>query len=313
MSYKGKWKGAKASDERRDIHAEITAKIIADLEAGTVPWLKPWETGARFSGMPRNAVSKRRYSGINVVLLWMTAQDRGYVSSEWLTFKQAKELGGSVKAGEKGTTVVFYKQLSFAEKTESGDVENRSVMMAKAYTVFNVEQCDGLKLKEAPAPVVCEATPEGLDAAYMLAVKRTGATIEHHGAEAYYAPARDIVVMPPVALFKDCAGYQATLAHELVHWTGHKSRLDRFDGVPNKIDYAFEELVAELGAAYTCAEFNIRGELRHAGYIKSWIAHLKQDKRAILRAASRASRAVAFLYPTAEEIDTSDAAEPMAA
>lgn len=290
----------KASKERRDVHLEITNKIVAELEQGAAPWVKPWTGNARHSGLPRNAITKRRYSGINVVVLLMAQQANGWASSEFLTFKQAQERGGNVRKGEKGTLVVFYKKLRFEETNDQGEAEVKTPMMVRGYTVFNVEQCDGLNLKGTPEPVQ-GVEPEELSEAFMQDVQKTGIRIEHGGARAFYTPTLDYVQMPKLADFKNAAGYMATLAHELVHATGHKSRLDRgFDKVPSKQEYAAEELVAELGAAFTCREYGIQHEeLRHAGYISSWISLLKADKKAIFRAASKASKATAYLYPEA--------------
>jgi antirestriction protein ArdC len=313
-----------ASKERRDIHAEITGKIVAELGRGTIPWLKPWKTnGTGYLGMPRNAISRRKYSGINVVMLWMAAQESGYASNEWLTFKQAKEQGGHVRAGEKGTTVIFMKPISFAaqdaaggteplDRLQRGDDAEERRLIARAYTVFNVEQCDDLDLKRAPAPTFePAATKDGLNQAFEDAVRRTGIEVRHGGSQAFYKRSEDFVQMPPLETFLDCATYQATKAHELIHATGHKRRLDRLpDKSEGKRGYAFEELVAELGAAFTCCEFGITGDLRHASYIQSWIDLLTDDKRAIMRAASKASKAIAYLYPeSAEDIDNEETRE----
>ena len=301
--------GRKASKPRRDLHAEITGKIVAQLEKGCAPWLKPWETGARFSGLPRNARSKRNYSGINVLILWTEAVDKGYASSEWLTFKQAKEFGGTVKRGEKGVQVVFMKKLSYTDtNAETGEIETRTPMLLRSYTVFNVEQCEGLNIKAA-APIEANGDAESLDAAFMDAVAATGADIRHGGGRAYYTPTLDFIQMPKVEAFRDNGHYMATLAHELAHWTGHKSRLDRLSmaGEQGKQGYAFEELVAELSASFSCAEFGIEGDLRHAGYINSWIKLLKDDPKALFRAASRASKATAFLFPS-NAVDVKQAA-----
>lgn len=185
------------------------------------------------------------------------------------------------------------------------------LLMAKSYCVFNIEQCDNLVLKGTPAPVQTEGE---LQEAFTAAVARTGATIHTGGTSAHYAPSTDHIQMPPLESFYSTAGYQATLAHELVHWSGAKSRLDRVQvGDRKSASYAFEELIAELGAAFTCSEHGITGELRHASYIESWISLLKDDPKALMRAASRASKAVAFLYPeaAAEEADAAEAeAEP---
>ncbi len=307
-----------ARKERRDIHADITGKIIAQLEAGTVPWLKPWKTiGGTFGGMPRNAITRRRYSGINVVLLWMAAEEKGYASAEWLTFRQAQAAGGHVRAGEKATQIIFMKPSVRTVAGENGEDELRQSLIARAYTVFNVEQCDGLDTSRRsdpkPTPLLdgLKTSPDDLCAAFNEAVKRTGVDLRYGGPQAYYRPSSDHVQMPEIGDFTTGANHDATLAHEMVHWTGAKKRLDRFDTVKAIFDgrkgYAFEELVAELGAAFTCAEFGITGDLRHASYIESWIKLLKEDKRAVMRAASKASRAVAYLYPeSAEEIDSDE-------
>ena len=296
-------KGRKASKPRRDLHQEITDKIVAALEAGAAPWLKPWATGARDIGHPRNADTRRPYSGINILLLWIAQSVGGYTSTEWLTYKQAKARGGHVRKGEKGTEIIFYKQLSFKEMNEDGEEEERKPLLIRSYTVFNVEQCEDLKLPDKTVvPFEPAARPDGLDAHFMAMVHQTGAVIKHGGGRAYYTPTQDYVQMPDVEAFRDVADYQSTLAHELVHWTGHKSRLDRFDRTTQQ-GYAAEELVAEMGAAFLRAEYGIEGDLRHAGYITDWIKALKQDKRAIFRAASRASRAAAYLSPDPNQQD----------
>ena len=302
-------RGDKADKPRRDVHAEITQGIVKQLEAGTVPWLQPWTSSARFSGMPRNYVSKRPYSGVNVLLLWCAAQEKGYSSSEWLTFKQAKEKGGAVRKGEKATTIVFYKRLDIKETTDTGEQIDKQVLLAREYHVFNADQCDGLE-KASAEPSKATTSESDLLPEFITAVRRTGVDLRHGGNAAYYSPVLDYVQIPPVADFKSAAGYMATLAHEMVHWTGNKKRLDRFEGPTERTDYAFEELVAELGAAFTCAEFGIKGDLRHASYIKSWIKLLTDDKRALFRAASRASKAVAYLYPniSREAVDVAEAA-----
>lgn len=299
-------KGAKASKPRRDLHQDITDRVVKALEAGAAPWLQPWASGARHMGNPRNADTRRPYNGVNVLLLWMAQHAGGYTSSEWLTYKQAKARGGHVRKGEKGTEVIFYKKLTFKEVNDQGEEEERNPLLLRSYTVFNVEQCDGLKLPGTPEPIEANANPDDLNPAFMDMVRQTGADVRHGGGRAYYTPTLDYVQMPELAAFRDAAHYQATLAHELVHWTGHKTRLDRLDNKTQQ-GYAAEELVAEMGAAFLCAEYGITGDLRHEGYIADWIKALKDDKRAIFRAASRASKAAAFLSP-----ETNEQAAPLA-
>lgn len=296
-----KAKGGKASKPRRDLHAEITDRVVKALEGGAMPWLQPWTTGARHVGHPRNAHTRRKYNGINILLLWLAQHVNGYTSSEWLSYKQAKERGGHVRKGEKGTEIIFYKQLSFKEMNEQGEEEERNPLLMRSYTVFNVEQCDDLRLPDKSEPVFEPmADPDHLNPAFMAMVDQTGADIRHGGGRAYYSPSLDTVHMPNLETFRDGAHYQATMAHELIHWTGHKSRLDRLDAKTQQ-GYAAEELVAEMGAAFLCAEYGIEGDLRHEGYIESWVKALKEDKKAIFRAASRASKAAAFLSPDKTE------------
>jgi antirestriction protein ArdC len=297
----------KSHQERRDIHAEITGKMLAQLQAGTIPWLKPWNTTAGYSGFPRNAISKRAYSGVNVLILWCEADEKGYSSSEWLTFKQALDRGGHVRKGEQGTQIVLLKRLEKTEVDETGNEETKSFSMLRTFSVFNTEQCDGLNLKGAEVNVVPEATEDGLDKTFMEAVAATQIKIRHGGSSAHYAPATDHVQMPNVKDFRDVGCYQSTLAHELGHASGAKHRLNREPVVSGKgfgtPSYAFEELTAELCAAFTCAEFGLKGELRHADYLGHWIQVLKNDNKAIFSAASKASKAVAFLYPDVKQDD----------
>jgi antirestriction protein ArdC len=294
----------KSHQERRDIHAEITGKMLAQLQAGTIPWLKPWTTTAGYSGFPRNAISRRAYSGVNVLILWCEADEKGYASSEWLTFKQALDKGGHVRSGEQGTQIVLLKRLDKTEVSDTGEETTKSFSMLRTFTVFNVSQCDGLNLKGYEATLTGGATEDGLSVDFMNAVRATKIPFNHGGDRAYYSPTLDRIQMPELASFKDAGSYQATLAHELGHATGHKSRLNRQFGEGfGTPKYAFEELVAELCSAFTCAEFGLQGELRHADYLGHWIQVLKNDNKAIFSAASKASKAVAFLYPDVKQDD----------
>jgi antirestriction protein ArdC len=282
----------------RDIHQEVTDRIVAALETGVAPWVKPWKE-TKGGTMPHNAVTRRAYSGVNVLLLWIAAQEKGYAGSGWLTFKQAKELGGNVRKGEKATNIVFMKPLTFTETTEGGDTEEKSVLLARGYAVFNIEQCDGLpeRIHSQKADNLVEVET---DAAFNAWVAGTGASLRHGGNRACYSPSHDAITMPKPEQFRDLNSYKATLLHELTHWTGHKSRLDR--NLRNRFgsqEYAAEELVAELGAAFLCAELQVDGQLQHAEYIASWLKVLKADKRAIFTAASAASKAANYLKEAA--------------
>lgn len=266
-----------------DIYEEVTASIVAALEAGAAPWIKPWKNGSQ-PDLPYNAASGREYNGINQILLGM----HSYSSNGWLTFKQVKELGGSVRKGEKSALVVFWQ---FVRKEEEG--VTRTIPFAKAYRVFNIDQCDDLDEGKLKKFTPAEA---GAGAINDIAAK-AGAVVRHGGNRAFYAPSEDHIVMPGADAFDSEAAYDATLAHELIHWTGAKSRCDRQFGKRFGDDaYAFEELVAEIGAAFTCAKLGIeQSGLQHAGYVASWLKVLKNDKRAIFTAASKARDAVNFL------------------
>ena len=258
------------------------------MKQGDLPWIKPWSS-IGVSGMPRNAVTRRAYSGANVPLLWLTAHERGYTSNRWLTFKQAQEAGGTVRKGEKGSMVVFTS--TFERETDKG--ETKRVPFLKAFTVFALEQCDGLDgLNEKPAPINPHERDKDCDA--LLA--STGADIRHGEGRAYFNNNGDFIMLPPWETFKDASGYYGTALHELVHWTGHTSRCDRQFGKRfGDQAYAAEELVAELGAAFMCAEFGYDATTQHAAYVQSWIKLLEGDERAFLTAASKASKAVEYI------------------
>ena len=293
----------------RNLHAEISARIIEALRAGVVPWRKNW-TAQGAGQMPRNAVTKRTYSGVNVPLLWLTADAKGYTSPLWLTFKQALDQGGNVRKGEKGTTVVFVSTIEREDRETGKPVR---IPFLKAYTVFNVAQCDGLAILDASAPI----QPRHEDARDPLAdafLASTGATITHGEGRAYYRPREDRVNLPAFESFESASAYYATAFHELTHWTGAPTRLNReAKGRFGDRDYAVEELVAELGAAFLCAEFGFdNAELdQSASYIASWIKLLEDHERAFTAAASAASRAVDYMrgLAIAEADDAAQLAE----
>jgi antirestriction protein ArdC len=285
---------------RTDIYDRVTQKIIHDLEAGIRPWHRPWNPShaagrimlpLRHNGQP--------YHGINILMLWCAADEKGYSSPIWMTFKQALELGARVRKGEQGSPVVYASTLTRAETDEaSGEETSHEIPYLKSYTVFNVDQIDGLPAQyDPPAPADLQPVQRNADAdAYFHAL---GATIRHCGTQAYYSMSSDHVQMPPMETFRDPESYYATLAHELTHWTRHPSRLDRDFGRKRWGDegYAMEELVAELGAAFLCASLQLTTETPrdHAGYIGSWIKVLKDDHRAIFAAAAHAQRAADYL------------------
>ena len=283
-----------------DVYTRITDQIVEALEAGVRPWMKPWDAEhaagritrpLRHNGIP--------YAGINVVMLWSSAVAQGFAAPIWMTYRQAKQLGGFVKKGEKGSLVVYANTITRTETDkETGEDEEREIPFMKGYSVFNVDQIEGL-----PEHFYAVAEPK-LDPVQRIEraerfFAETGAEIRHGGNQAYYAVGTDYVQMPPFVSFKDAESYYATLAHECTHWTRHPSRLDRDFGRKRWGDegYAMEELVAELGSAFLAADLGLTPEVRddHAAYIASWLKVLKNDKRAIFTAASHAQKAADFL------------------
>jgi antirestriction protein ArdC len=293
----------------RNLHQEITARIIARLREGVVPWRQPWSEKG-FGVMPRNAVTERAYSGANVLLLWSRAQESGYPDPRWLTFNQAREAGGTVRKGEKGETVIYVSKVI---RTDD-DGAKRVIPFLKAYTVFNVAQCDGLAKLAAP-DARRAINPGQRDELADAFLSSTGATIRHGEARAYYAPGPDFVNLPPFETFKNASGYYATAFHELGHWTGAEKRLGRTFGKRfGDRSYAVEELVAELTSAFLCAEFAFDNDGQDAAYIATWITLLTEHDKAIVAAAAAASRAVEFMRDRAIAADEDDAVElPIAA
>jgi antirestriction protein ArdC len=278
----------------RDLYATVSARIVAELERGAAPWIKPW-SATPGANTPANAVSNRPYSGCNVVLLWM-AQAAGYRAPRFLTFKQALELGGNVRKGEHGTKVYFVKQLQVHDKGADDETATRLVPMLREYTVFNVEQCENLPDSVSTGKPMRVRNPDARDGLADDFLRSTGADVREGHGEACYIPSRDFISMPAFAGFKNADSFYNVAFHELTHWSGHKSRLDR--DLKNRFgskSYAAEELVAELGAAFLCAEFSFDGDVRNAGYIGNWIELLKADKRAFFTACSQASKAADYL------------------
>lgn len=286
-----------ADHARPDIHARITRQIIEQLEAGVRPWARPWTTSAattrplRHDGTP--------YSGINIILLWNEAASRGFTRSTWMTFRQAIAMGGCVRKGEHGATVVYANQLVRAETDEGGEEVETRIGFLKAYTVFNLDQIDGLGDHYPPTPDDI-ANPDARITGAETFFRNCRADLRHGGGSAFYAPGPDHVQMPDFASFHGAAGYYATLAHEMIHWTRHTTRLDRDMGRRRHGDpgYAREELVAELGAAFLCADLGLEPEPRedHAAYIGSWLRVLNDDTRLVFSAAAHAHRAVQYLH-----------------
>jgi antirestriction protein ArdC len=292
---------------KRDLYAEVSSRILAELEAGAVPWVKPW-SATPGANTPCNAVSNRPYSGCNVILLWM-AQAAGYRTPRFLTFKQASELGGNVRKGEHGTKVYFVKQLQVHDKGADDDSAARLVPMMREYTVFNVDQCENLPARVVTLGDVKPRNADERDATIDEFLATSGASIREGFGEAYYRPSDDVISLPRFEAFKNAAHFYSTAFHELGHWSGHRSRLAR--DLRHRFGeraYAAEELVAELCSAFLCAEFSIDGDLRHAGYIHNWIGLLKADSRAFFTACSKAQAAAYYLRGLALSDQQSDAA-----
>lgn len=287
-----------AQATRTDIYEEVTNQIVALLEVGTRPWSPSWASGAsslplRHEGTP--------YRGINILLLWSAAMMRGYANPYWMTYRQAHELGGQVRKGEKGNLVVhagtFTPKDDDTDQRQSGDDdEESSRSYLKKYVVFNVEQIDGLDMGKYPAPSIeirnRDERDSELDAAFAL----YPVPYSEGGTSAFYNSVSDRIQMPAFADFVSGNAFFATLAHEAVHSTGHRDRLNRETlhryGESREMRAA-EELIAEIGAAMLCAQLGMEPTERedHAAYVASWLTALRNDKRAIFRAATAAQSA----------------------
>ena len=307
----------RASGDRANLYDEITDRIIAELEGGRLPWVQPWGTSgvAAPIALPKNAATGRRYSGINVLILWGAVVERGYAGQSWLTFRQALALGGSVRKGERGTTVVYADRFVPGEERQRAQEtgkDARAIHFLKRFTVFNVEQCDGLPPELAATAPPAETSL--IEPRVKALIATSGADLRIGGERACYDVLGDFIRVPPPQAYFQPIDWHRTALHELGHWTGHASRLSR--EIANSFGskkYAQEELVAEMTAAFTCASLGIVPTVRHADYIGSWLEVLREDNRAIVRAASAASKAADFLLAFAPETevvtDDADTAE----
>ena len=285
--------------DRTNLYSEITDKIIAELEAGRVPWVQPWGTAAAKAplGLPKNACTDRQYSGVNVLLLWGAVIERGFSGQSWLTFRQALSLGGNVRKGERGTTVVYADRFVPEDEKrrarETGE-DAQVIPFLKRFTVFNTDQCENLPEDVATA---APPVPTGLIEPRVEAlIAATGIDFRIGGNRAFYVPKHDYVQVPPPQAYFEPINWHRTALHELGHATGHASRLGRdFSGSFGSKKYAFEELIAEINAAFCCASLGIAPTVRHADYIGSWLKVLREDNRAIVRAASQAGKAADWL------------------
>lgn len=303
----------RTGSNRTNLYDEITDKIIAELEAGRFPWVQPWgkATATAPLGLPRNASTGRSYSGINILILWGAVVQHGFPGQGWLTYRQAQSLGGNVRKGERGTTVVYADRFTPEDEKrrarESGE-EPGSIPFLKRFTVFNAAQCDGLPEDIAvamppPPPGLIEPRVEAL-------IGATGIDFRIGGDRAYYAPAHDYVQVPPPQAYFEPINWHRTALHEISHASGHRSRLDRdLSGSFGTKKYAFEELIAEVSSAFCCASLGIVPTVRHADYVGSWLEVMREDSRAIVRAASQASKAADWILahlPDAGDDTTTD-------
>lgn len=297
---------------KTDLYAVVTDRIVAALEQGNIPWVTPWAISPE-QALPANLSSGHRYRGVNVLLLNMVRAAQGYSLNRWLTFQQARSLGGHVRKGERGTEVVFFKMLDIKDVAGATghDGTAKVIPLLRSFTVFNAAQVDGLP-ESLVAPSALPDTFEPLAAAEDL-LRASGAVIKHEGDGAFYRPADDTITMPGRHAFVSADAYYGVALHELTHWTAHPSRCARtLSGRQHIEAYAFEELIAEMGSAFLCGHVGIHAELQHAAYIESWLQALRNDKRLIFSAASAAQKAVDFLMPQAQGAVPAKAAEVVA-
>lgn len=300
------------TETKFDIYQHVTDRIVAAIESGNVgTWRMPWHHQAPdnvrgFAMQPTN-VAGRPYRGVNVWLLMSEKLAKGYNSDVWGTYKAWQAAGAHVKKGEKGTLIVFWKQLTIRERDEvTGEDKAKKILLARGYSVFNADQVADWQPKAKPVKV--RTVAERIEHAETFFGKLP-VTVNHGGNRAYYSPSGDFIGMPTFEQFKTPMDYYATLGHENVHSTGHATRCNREFG--NRFGdqaYAFEELVAELGAAFLCAHLELTNEPRadHAAYVNNWLKVLKGDKRAVFTAASKAQAGVDWLITAAGETAVSD-------
>ena len=290
------------STTRPNVYERITHRIVSALEQGVRPWVQPWTAGHSAGPVSRplrhNAAP---YAGINVLSLWCTAVERGYVAPIWMTFRQALELGARVRKGETGSLVVYSNSFTVDDSDQSesdGESTGRHVRFLKGYTVFNVAQIDGLPAQYTAASTDTPNPGERITRAEQL-VASSKVSVRYGGHRAFYAPAADFVQMPPYDTFRDAQSFYSTTCHELVHSTARPARLARYLGKRFGDEaYAAEELIAEVGSAFLCADLGIALEPRddHAAYIATWLKVLRADSRAIFTAAAQAQRAAEYLH-----------------
>ena len=293
------------------IYEEVTTKIIEQLETGVAPWRKPWSGGSL--QMPRNAASNRPYSGINVWLLWLASEAKGWSSGRWATYRAWNRLGGHVNRGEKGTKVTYYNVTKNTVKDRAtGEDQEESRFFLRTYTVFALEQCGGEALDTLRTPVSTKEFTD-FDPAER-AIAATGADIRHGGSSAFYRPSADFIQLPDKASFEAPADYYSTALHELTHWTGAEHRLNRLNKFARFGDdrYAVEELVAEMGAAFLTSAIevpNTSAMSNSVSYLADWLRVLRADSRAIFTASTAASKAADYILGFSRESEEANEIE----
>ena len=299
------------------IRKMVTDTIVAALEAGTNPWQRPW-TGIAGSAMPHNCITGHEYRGVNVPYLWVVQDSMGYPTAQWLTFKQCKKAGGHVRKGEKSTMIIFTKPIFIKDdNAKAGEEKKKKIFMLRTFPVFNIAQTDEAKLPKRELPdEEDDVTPSDEIIVHNVQafMKDAGVEVKYNGGRAFYAPKTDHVELPQVKSFKTVEGFAATALHETVHWTGHEKRLGRV-GITGfttfgSEGYAFEELVAEIGAAMLCNLHQVSSEMpNHASYVQSWIKALKNDHGLIFKASRLSAFAVEYLVPELAEKRAKEQAE----
>src|SRR5579885_962649 len=290
------------------LYDEITNKIIGELEAGRVPWVQPWGTAAAKAApaMPKNAATGRLYSGINVLILWGSVIEHGFPVHGWITFRQALSLGGNVRKGEHGTTVAYADRFipdDEKKRAQETGEEAQAIPFLKRFTVFNLAQCEGLPESLGGGGLTKEK--KLIEPKVKALIEATGIDFRIGGSRAFYMPAHDYVQVPPPQAYFEPINWHRTALHELGHASGAPHRLNRdLSGSFGSKKYAFEELIAEMNAAFCCASLGIAPTVRHADYIGSWLEVLREDNRAIVRAASQASKAADWLLAFLPETET---------
>lgn len=302
-------------NDRTDLYQDITDKIIAQLEAGRAPWVQPWSSAGAPMQMPHNAQSGRCYSGINILILWDAVVSRGFASNAFLTYRQALQIGGNVRRGERGTTVVYAHRFTPDKERVRAEAEGRTpgtIPFLRRFTVFNIDQCEDLPdvyTADIPKPDTSLILPQA-----EALIEATGADFRIGGNEAFYSVSHDYVQVPPPDAYFEPVNWHRTACHELSHWAGaaHRLKRDQSGAFGSKV-YGIEELSAEISAAYVCAALGIEPTVRHADYLGSWLAIMREDNRAIVRAASAASKCADYLLAFRDAAVATNAIERMAA